>query len=54
MTLGLPICFPQFGPGEVIPQHGFARNMDWEVVEAKDGRCVLRLVDTEETLKAVA
>ena len=29
---GLPHCFPQFGPGE-IQQHGFARNLDWEVVQ---------------------
>eukprot|EP00438_Fugacium_kawagutii_P035054 Skav224293 [mRNA] locus=scaffold2838:181358:184784:+ [translate_table: standard] len=50
---GLPICFPQFGPGEVIPQHGFARNMDWSFVEAEssDGKCVLELVDSEETKK---
>eukprot|EP01023_Acetabularia_acetabulum_P002302 TRINITY_DN108_c0_g3_i2.p1 TRINITY_DN108_c0_g3~~TRINITY_DN108_c0_g3_i2.p1 ORF type:complete len:366 (-),score=72.77 TRINITY_DN108_c0_g3_i2:147-1244(-) len=27
---GIPHCFPQFGPGE-IQQHGFARNLDWEV-----------------------
>ena len=74
---GLPICFPQFGPGDVIPQHGgeapdliklpafsvvfhpkvagFARNMDWTFVEAEssDGKCVLELVDSEETKKAV-
>lgn len=50
---GLPICFPQFGPGEVIPQHGFARNMDWTFVETEssDGKCVLELVDSEETKK---
>eukprot|EP00878_Enallax_costatus_P042178 GHUV01049289.1.p1 GENE.GHUV01049289.1~~GHUV01049289.1.p1 ORF type:complete len:121 (-),score=52.41 GHUV01049289.1:198-560(-) len=27
---GLPHCFPQFGPG-AMQQHGFARNLDWEV-----------------------
>ena len=27
---GIPHCFPQFGPGE-MQQHGFARNLDWEV-----------------------
>jgi hypothetical protein len=32
---GIPHCFPQFGPG-VMQQHGFARNLDWEV------RCGLR------------
>lgn len=27
---GVPLCFPQFGPG-AMQQHGFARNLDWEV-----------------------
>ncbi|CAG9462722.1 unnamed protein product [Pedinophyceae sp. YPF-701] len=27
---GIPLCFPQFGPG-AIQQHGFARNVDWEI-----------------------
>ncbi|KAF6256742.1 galactose mutarotase-like domain-containing protein [Scenedesmus sp. NREL 46B-D3] len=27
---GVPHCFPQFGPG-AMQQHGFARNLDWEV-----------------------
>ena len=26
---GIPICWPQFGPGP-LPQHGFARDLDWE------------------------
>mmetsp|Transcript_2439 Transcript_2439/g.8751 ORF Transcript_2439/g.8751 Transcript_2439/m.8751 type:complete len:327 (+) Transcript_2439:100-1080(+) len=30
---GIPHCFPQFGPGE-IQQHGFARNVNWEVAAA--------------------
>ncbi|WCJ24946.1 Galactose mutarotase-like superfamily protein [Euphorbia peplus] len=30
---GLPHCFPQFGPG-AIQQHGFARNMDWSVIDS--------------------
>jgi|TARA_B100000524_G_scaffold344025_1_gene240796 glucose-6-phosphate 1-epimerase len=33
---GIPFCFPQFGPGE-LQQHGFARNLDWDVVSAADG-----------------
>uniref|UniRef100_A0A7S0S6A0 glucose-6-phosphate 1-epimerase n=1 Tax=Mantoniella antarctica TaxID=81844 RepID=A0A7S0S6A0_9CHLO len=28
---GVPICFPQFGPGP-MQQHGFARNLDWSVI----------------------
>jgi glucose-6-phosphate 1-epimerase len=27
---GIPHCFPQFGPGK-MQQHGFARNLDWDV-----------------------
>ena len=27
---GIPLCFPQFGPG-AMQQHGFARNVDWVV-----------------------
>ncbi len=27
---GIPLVFPQFGPG-VLPSHGFARVMDWQV-----------------------
>jgi len=33
---GLSHCFPQFGPG-AIQQHGFARNVDWDVVATSDG-----------------
>ncbi|XVE82603.1 hypothetical protein DITRI_Ditri16bG0018600 [Diplodiscus trichospermus] len=32
---GIPHCFPQFGPGP-MQQHGFARNMDWSLVESKN------------------
>ncbi|XP_021714537.1 putative glucose-6-phosphate 1-epimerase [Chenopodium quinoa] len=41
---GIPHCFPQFGPGE-IQQHGFARNMNWSVVDSEsiDGKPVLTL-----------
>ncbi|KAJ1857898.1 hypothetical protein IW147_004277 [Coemansia sp. RSA 720] len=30
---GIPVVFPQFGPGE-LPQHGFARTRKWTLVEA--------------------
>lgn len=30
---GIPLCFPQFGPGP-LAQHGFARIANWEVVFA--------------------
>uniref|UniRef100_A0A2P2KEF6 Uncharacterized protein MANES_02G095500 n=1 Tax=Rhizophora mucronata TaxID=61149 RepID=A0A2P2KEF6_RHIMU len=32
---GIPHCFPQFGPGP-IQQHGFARNMDWSIVDSEN------------------
>ncbi|KAJ7944265.1 Glucose-6-phosphate 1-epimerase [Quillaja saponaria] len=32
---GIPHCFPQFGPGQ-IQQHGFARNLDWSVVDSEN------------------
>lgn len=28
---GIPLCFPQFGPGPKMQQHGFARNLDWSI-----------------------
>jgi glucose-6-phosphate 1-epimerase len=52
---GIPHCFPQFGPG-AIQQHGFARNVDWDVVPADDDdessgtKVVFRLKENEYTL----
>eukprot|EP01112_Ceratiomyxa_fruticulosa_P023437 TRINITY_DN894_c0_g1_i1.p1 TRINITY_DN894_c0_g1~~TRINITY_DN894_c0_g1_i1.p1 ORF type:complete len:306 (+),score=44.83 TRINITY_DN894_c0_g1_i1:252-1169(+) len=31
---GVPVIFPQFGPGK-IQNHGFARNVPWEIVGSK-------------------
>ena len=31
LTGGVPICWPQFGPGD-IQQHGFARNLKWYII----------------------
>lgn len=33
LRTGIPLCFPQFGPGP-LAQHGFARIATWEVVFA--------------------
>ncbi|XP_062153954.1 putative glucose-6-phosphate 1-epimerase isoform X2 [Alnus glutinosa] len=42
---GLPHCFPQFGPG-LIQQHGFARNVDWSIVDSEnvEGNPVITLL----------
>lgn len=53
---GIPHCFPQFGPGS-MQQHGFARNLDWEVVgssadpqpDDRDPQIELVLVENEYT-----
>jgi len=37
---GIPVCFPQFGPG-LLPQHGFARHCRWRVVELVLGEFVV-------------
>ncbi|KAK6922701.1 Aldose 1-/Glucose-6-phosphate 1-epimerase [Dillenia turbinata] len=41
---GIPHCFPQFGPGP-IQQHGFARNMNWSIIDSEkvEGNPVLTL-----------
>jgi len=46
---GIPHCFPQFGPG-AIQQHGFARNLDWEIIEQTDTTVVLGLSETDYTM----
>eukprot|EP00929_Paragymnodinium_shiwhaense_P085391 TRINITY_DN4579_c0_g1_i1.p1 TRINITY_DN4579_c0_g1~~TRINITY_DN4579_c0_g1_i1.p1 ORF type:complete len:370 (+),score=97.03 TRINITY_DN4579_c0_g1_i1:274-1383(+) len=62
---GVPICFPQFGPGDPmgcdlpnpetahIPCHGLVRNMDWKVIDdaSSGSKVVMECVDTEETRK---
>lgn len=46
---GIPHCFPQFGPG-AIQQHGFARNLDWDVVEVSESAVTMKLTENEYTL----
>merc|ERR1719213_1173798 len=46
---GVPFCFPQFGPG-AMQQHGFARNLDWEVVEQTNEMVAFRLTESDYTL----
>jgi glucose-6-phosphate 1-epimerase len=54
---GIPVIFPQFGPGK-LPQHGFARDSDeWVVVNSSwnpdqnSASISLRLKESESTLK---
>lgn len=53
---GIPICFPQFSDlGPCSAQHGFARNMRWQVVGKEstsvDGQVTFRLQSSEESKK---
>jgi D-hexose-6-phosphate mutarotase len=44
---GVPICFPWFGPHPTdtsAPAHGFARLLDWTLVEARDVAGATQLV----------
>ncbi len=54
---GVPVCWPWFGPHATesdFPAHGFARNLDWEVVQTQQlpddtTTLSLRLPQTDET-----
>lgn len=54
---GIPVCFPWFGPHESdenLPQHGFARIMDWEVtktetLESGESMICLQLCSSDKT-----
>jgi len=51
---GISLCWPQFGPGEEdtnnnIQQHGFARNLVWNVVSESNTKVVMELVGGEAT-----
>jgi len=45
---GLSHCWPQFGPGD-IQQHGFARNVDWEVKSLTPKSVELELAPSDYT-----
>lgn len=54
---GIPLVFPQFGPG-ALPNHGFARTSTWKVVGTSHQpgndetvSVTLELRDDEETMK---
>ncbi len=47
---GVPIIFPQFNAFGSGSRHGFARNLDWVLVDEKDGECCFRLESNDTTL----
>ena len=47
---GIPLVFPQFGPGK-LPNHGFARHSMWRIHRVENNVLVMTLTDTEETRK---
>ena len=51
---GIPVCFPQFATEGPLPQHGFARVLQWTPIAAGPiaggrARAVLRLADSDAT-----
>ena len=47
---GVPIIFPQFGGAGPL-RHGFARTMDWSLVDASDTHACYELSSSDETLR---
>jgi len=45
---GASHCFPQFGPGP-MQQHGFARNVEWEIVKGTDFSVEMELKPNDYT-----
>merc|ERR1712080_97183 len=48
---GIPIVFPNFGPWECGPQHGFARGKQWRVTSQNTHSAILQLDNDDETEK---
>lgn len=46
---GVPVILPQFNREGPLPRHGFARNMDWQLVAVAEGTAMFRLSSNEET-----
>ncbi len=43
---GVPVCWPWFGPhpeNSALPGHGFARNLDWQVLETSQLKDAIRI-----------
>lgn len=52
---GIPVCFPQFSDRGPLPAHGFARLMNWQLMEVTQDKdhatATLRLADSAATQK---
>lgn len=51
---GIPICWPWFGFNKedaTLPQHGFARNELWSIVDVKKYEAILKLTNSTSTQK---
>ena len=46
---GIPVVFPNFGPWDLGPQHGFARGKQWTIASQTASCAVLVLVNDAET-----
>ena len=47
---GVPVVFPQFASTGPLPKHGFARNMEWTVVQNAESRARFQLVSNAATM----
>lgn len=49
---GVPVCFPQFSGQGPLPKHGFARQLNWRLLEKRSGKdyALVRLELTEQQL----
>jgi len=47
---GVPVVFPQFASTGPLPKHGFARNMEWTVVQHAESRARFQLVSNAATM----
>lgn len=47
---GIPLVFPNFGPWELGPQHGFARICRWKLVKKCDRSATFELTENEKSL----